>query len=335
MSTSDDNNDHQLGGSEEITSNNKECTSCEQNNVDAITEGINKVDILSDTSICAACGKEGNSDSMNICNKCKGVKYCNAACKKKHRKKHKKTCEKRVAELHEEALFKEVEPKECPICLLPQSGENRTESFQTCCGKVICCGCINAMIESEGGADICPFCRAPQNVSDEKDIKRIKKLMDKGITEAYYFLGCQYAQGEYGLPQDHQKANELYLKGGELGSAKGYYNLGNSYDVGRGVAIDKKKAIHYWELAAMNGHIMARHNLGGNEYEAGNTDRAIRHWLIAARAGLERSLDNVKTGYKNGLITKDEYANTLRAYQKRQNETKSDERDKAVLLRQR
>ena len=54
---------------------------------------------------CAACGKEGNSNDMNICNKCKSVKYCNAACKKKHRKKHKKACERRVAELYEEKLF--------------------------------------------------------------------------------------------------------------------------------------------------------------------------------------------------------------------------------------
>jgi len=36
---------------------------------------------------CANCGKEGKNDDMNICNKCKKVKYCNATCKKKHRKK--------------------------------------------------------------------------------------------------------------------------------------------------------------------------------------------------------------------------------------------------------
>ena len=63
--------------------------------------------IMSSAAIdkCAACGKEGNSNDMNICNKCKSVKYCNAACKKKHRKKHKKACERRVAELYEEKLF--------------------------------------------------------------------------------------------------------------------------------------------------------------------------------------------------------------------------------------
>ena len=70
------------------------------------------------TKNCAACGKEGGN--LNMCNKCKMVTYCNAACKKKHRSKHKKQCEKRVAELHDEALFKEHTPREdCPICFLP------------------------------------------------------------------------------------------------------------------------------------------------------------------------------------------------------------------------
>ena len=42
---------------------------------------INTTTIL----LCAKCGKEGGEDSMNTCNKCDLVVYCNAACKKKHR----------------------------------------------------------------------------------------------------------------------------------------------------------------------------------------------------------------------------------------------------------
>ena len=34
--------------------------------------------------------------TYNTCNKCKKVKYCNAACKKKHRHKHKKECEEHL-----------------------------------------------------------------------------------------------------------------------------------------------------------------------------------------------------------------------------------------------
>jgi hypothetical protein len=48
------------------------------------------------------------------------VKYCNADCQKNHWPKHKKDCKLRVAELRDEALFKDPPAKEdCPICFLP------------------------------------------------------------------------------------------------------------------------------------------------------------------------------------------------------------------------
>ena len=49
------------------------------------------------------------------------------------------------------------------------------------------------------------------------------------------------------------KGYELYLRAGELGCHEAYCNLGISYDDGLGVEMDKKKAKHYYELAAMNG----------------------------------------------------------------------------------
>ena len=61
--------------------------------------------LTSDISTCDNCGKEGTN--LNICNKCKAATYCNAACKKKHRSKHKQECEKRIAELHAEELERE------------------------------------------------------------------------------------------------------------------------------------------------------------------------------------------------------------------------------------
>ena len=88
----------------------------------SITDGL---------KVCDNCGKEGTH--LNKCNKCKAATYCNASCKKKHRSKHKKECERRVAELHEEELergrreaelhdeklFKQPPLKEdCPICML-------------------------------------------------------------------------------------------------------------------------------------------------------------------------------------------------------------------------
>ena len=83
----------------------------------------------------------------------------------------------------------------------------------------------------------------------------------------------------------------------------------------------------------MNGSEQARNNLGALEGKAGKYDRAFKHIIIAARAGNKPSLDNVKQGYMSGHVTKEEYANTLREYQKSQNEMKSDARDKALTER--
>jgi len=257
--------DDTAGGSEEISSSKEEFTSCEQSNTDAITEGIDSVALEDDKSKCANCGKEGNSDNMNTCNKCKSVKYCNAACKKKHRKKHKKACEKRVAELHEEALFREPPPgEECPICMLALPHETNTSVFMSCCGKSICCGCDYTMTEGRK-AHICPYCRMPPASSVEERFKRVKKLMDNGNGDAFNHLGGYYLRGE-SLPQDYQKANELYLKAGELGCASAYYNLGTAFDNGRGVEVDKKKANYYWELAAHSSKVQCwSHGDGGSQ----------------------------------------------------------------------
>ena len=72
-----------------------------------------------------------------------------------------------------------------------------------------------------------------------------------------------------------------------------------------------------------------RHNLGCLENEAGNHHRSVKHFILATRAGDKDSLDNVKDWYMNGIITKDEYENSLRSYQRAHDETKSDMRDKA------
>ena len=283
-------------------------------------------------NVCANCGKgEEESDNLKKCSACFSVKYCSRDCQVAHRSQHKKACKKRVAELRDEQLFKEVEREECPICLLPLPFENNASGFQFCCGKRICSGCIIGMMESEQGARLCPYCREPNLLeSSDEHIKRAKKLMDKGNAEALLALGGYYAYGFNGLLEDMTKARELWLKAGELGCAHGYYNLGKSYDNGTGVEMDKKKAKHYYELAAMAGHVFAQYSLGIMEGNSRNLRRSVKYFMVSARAGHKESLEGVKIGYKSGLVTKDEYADTLRASQKRLDEMKSDARDYAA-----
>ena len=143
-------------------------------------------------------------------------------------------------------------------------------------------------------------------------------------------IGCMYRDGVHGLPQNSAKALELWHRAGELGDALAYYNIGVTYEIGHGVEIDKKKALHYFELAAMKGSVKARCHLGVVEGQAGNTDRALKHWMIAVKGGNANSLENIKRMLGYGDATKDDYAKALRSYQAYLNEIKSDQRDEAA-----
>ena len=295
-------------------------------------------------TLCANCGKdEESAGDLKSCTACKMVKYCNRDCQIAHRPQHKKACKKRAAELYDEVLFQDPRPRdECPICMLPLPLDARKSMFKACCGKLICDGCIVSMTIEEmrkgkkkEELGICPFCRTcTLGCSINEEIEQIKKLMVKGNAYAFYTHAVYYAEGRYGVPRDYQKANELFLKGGELGCASGYCNVGNAYDNGMGVDRDKKKAKHYYEQAAMMGSVAARHNLGCIEAETGNHRRAMKHFILAARAGLKQSLDSVKQGYMGEFVTREEYEGTLRAYQKSVDEMKSEARDKAAMIAQ-
>ena len=269
------------------------------------------------------------------------VLYCNAACKKRHRHKHKKDCEehlKRAAEnaakLHDEKLFKQPPPlDDCPICMIRLPSLHTGKVYMSCCGKVICNGCVHAFRSraTKEEEDICPFCRSPpESYDDEEVIQRYKKRADLNDSQAIYDLGCMYRNGECGLPQDFAKALKLYHRAADLGNAQSYYNIGHLYMNGRGVDVDMKNATHYWELAAMGGNPYARHNLGVVEEQVGNYDRALKHYMIAARDGYSNSLENIKRVYKNGNATKDDYAKALRSFQEYLVEVKNDQRDEAV-----
>ena len=239
--------------------------------------------------------------------------------------------------INDEKLFKQPPPKgDCPICfqLLPMIYTGC--KYKSCCGKIICSGCIHAPVYDDRGNKVdnqkCPFCRTPTPDTEEEIIERNKKRMELDDAIAMGNLGCDYRDGTRGLPQDYVKALELYHRAAELGHSMAYASIGYAYNYGQGVEADKEKAVHYYKLAAMGGDPSARHNLGLKEKKAGNTERALKHYMIAVRSGCGKSLEVIKEFFTNGHATKEDYTKALRSYQEYLGEIKSDQRDKAAAF---
>ena len=108
--------------------------------------------------------------------------------------------------------------------------------------------------------------------------------------------------------------------------------LGQIYFGEDGVQVDKTKAQHHWDIAAMGGHLRARYNLGVLEGDIGNHHRAAKHFMISASAGDDESVKAVQDGYRDGIVTKDDFEKTLRAHQKSKDEMKSEWRDHAEAV---
>jgi hypothetical protein len=232
----------------------------------------------------------------------------------------------------DEDLFKQPPPnEECPICLMTLPLEYNYQKYQACCGKTICLGCIRA-IGKEDRRGLCPFCRSPEATSEGEVIERMNKRADAGDADAFLLLGGFYDEGKYGLRQSSKKANKLLIRAGELGCASAYNKIGFSYDNGRGVEKDMKKAKYYYELAAMGGNVCARHNLGCMEGRAGNMDRAMTHLMIAAGAGCDASLKKIRECFLDGHATKDDFEKALRAHKEAKDEMKSDQREAAAAF---
>ena len=96
-----------------------------------------------------------------------------------------------------------------------------------------------------------------------------------------------------------------------------------------GTNADMKKAL---KIAAMTGHVKARHTLSMSEIATGRgrtERRAWKHFMIAAKTGNADSLQGMLDAYSRGLITKEESEETLRAHKESLDEMKSEQRTRA------
>ena len=134
-----------------------------------------------------------------------------------------------------------------------------------------------------------PRCHLPiLPESDEEILSQYRARAEKNDPRAIWNLATCYKEGNFGCPVDFGKALELYERGVDLSSADACYDLGSFYwDGDHGLPQDDEKARMYFKKAAIAGDSYARSNLGTLEWHHGNFSLAIRHWRIAAAAGMK------------------------------------------------
>ncbi len=279
---------------------------------------------------CACCGKAEVDDvKLKICTACKLVKYCSVECQKNHRPQHKRACKKRAAEIRDDNLFTQPDSShlgECPICCLPLSIDENKSGINSCCCKRICRGCdyANKMRELEQGLEQkCPYCREPLPVNRGDVNRNYMKRAKANDPVALCEMGIQCCN-----EGDYERAFGYWTNAAGLGDAMAHFKLSILYSKGQGVEKDLKKEAYHLEEAAIGGHHFARHNLGNNEGKNGRHERAAKHYIIAAKLGLDRALQKVKSGFA-GFVSKEDYAAALRGHQTAVDATKSTQRDAA------
>ena len=160
--------------------------------------------------------------------------------------------------------------------------------------------------------------------TEEEFEAMLMKRVEKNDPEAIRQMGIKRSD-----EGDYKSAFEFLTKAAELGDANAHYNLSIMYHLGQGVEKDEKKHVYHLEVAAIGGHVQARHNLAVIELIDGKMERSVKHFTIAANMGWANSLKNLWKYHARGLVKKEDLNATLRAHQAAVDATKSAQREEA------
>jgi TPR repeat protein len=127
--------------------------------------------------------------------------------------------------------------------------------------------------------------------------------------------------------KDYAKANELFRKAADMGSAVAQYNLGNSYYNGHGVTKDYAKAKEWYEKAGAQGYANAKENLANFDSsilvdqglaakDAGNYAKALELYQKAADMGNSSGIMNIGFLYYQGLGVPKDTAKAVELWKK-------------------
>ena len=247
----------------------------------------------------------------------------------------------------------------CPICFHRLPLQKSEHVYHTCCGQVICDGCVIGKMRTqlkepqpqfkelgriiEGTTPeeeqfrlikkygnhiyVCPYCRAPFPEDWEEGLQRLYDRIevrdDRDYTIAVNQLGSYYSSGEHGLPQNLKKAEELFTKAYDLGNPDAAWHLYLLYHNYYPNQNEKEKK--YLVRGEMIGNMECTSVLAKLACDSGNGEECARLCMKAALLGEDTS--NLLQCYRHNLLSKDDLATTLRAIQAVKDEVTTKRRD--------
>ena len=264
-------------------------------------------------------------------------RYCEKKCQKRHRKEHRKECKRGgKLDLGEEL---DVGPpgklppqEECPICMCIMPIRAKLQSYASCCGKMICCGCdFQHMMKSRDRGETCAFCRTAVPKSDEELLARLHKRVELRDPDALVHMAMHYGEGGLELPVDQAKSIDLLRQSSDLGFPGAQHALGCYYNNGEmGLEQNEEEALKYWKKAAEGGHLISLHNLGCEEDGRGDDVAAMRHWRLSASEGFRDSMTNLIICFEDGFLHHADLAESLQTFYRARAEMKSEGRDQYI-----
>eukprot|EP00628_Pelagophyceae_sp_CCMP2097_P039101 CAMPEP_0184254206 /NCGR_PEP_ID=MMETSP0977-20130417/7234_1 /TAXON_ID=483370 /ORGANISM="non described non described, Strain CCMP2097" /LENGTH=291 /DNA_ID=CAMNT_0026559743 /DNA_START=949 /DNA_END=1824 /DNA_ORIENTATION=+ len=204
----------------------------------------------------------------------------------------------------------------CVICLDVLQAGNEQQTFYSCCCQRICAECADKCRQYD---ERCPLCRAPFPTLPEL-LRRVQKHADRGNAEAQFQLGDAYSYGILGLKNNPKRARHFYELAAAQGHARAQFLFGKFYQFGYGVEIDYKTAVLWLRRAAEQGHFHAQCNLGflfyGGRGVAQSYDEAVKWYRLAAAQGEASALYMLGCCFEGGRGVPEDLDEALRLYKR-------------------
>ena len=244
---------------------------------------------------------------------------------------------------------------ECVLCCYHLPIRENESQYQSCCGEVICNGCIIAQkrtliigtnvvkpianskeedlefitILTSEQVMVCPFCRKPEPTNQKEILERLwTKIDERDDPIAMNMLGTSYKTGDHGLSTNLKKAEELYQRAYDLGHPFAAVNLYNLF-LEKHVP-DQARAMKCLKEGVKRGNPYCMINMGWHAAESGNHEETKRLYIMAARSGHDAAMNNLMARYRGKLLSKDDLATTLRAFKVVNDKRKSEPREYAI-----